>query len=185
VSGPDPDRANRPEEVVDLVDHEDRVIGTARKQTTQRDPTLIHREIAILIHDGERLLWQLRSAAKTVMPLTWDLACAGHVGAGDQPLAAAHRELHEELGLATQLRELERRLVRLPNETYFAYVYAGAFPAGASPRLDPDEVAEVQWCDEAGYRRWRAQGRRLNPLACELSEAFWADRWAIRPRAGP
>jgi len=179
VSASTPDRANMPEELLDLVDHNDRVIGTVRKGATERDPSLIHREVAILVHRGGRLLWQLRSAAKTVMPLTWDIACAGHVGSGDQPLAAAHRELLEELGLEIELAQLERRLVRQPSETYFAYVYAGALPATATPLLDADEVAAVEWCDEAGYRRWRTEGRRLSPLACELSEAFWAGRWPI------
>jgi hypothetical protein len=70
--------------------------------------------------------------------------------------------------------------VRQPSETYFAYVYAGALPTGASPLLDSDEVGAVEWCDEAGYRRWRSEGRRLSPLACDLSEAFWTGRWPIR-----
>ncbi len=174
-----PDRANMPEELLDLVDRHDRVIGTVRKRETERDPALIHREVAILIHRDRQLLWQQRSAAKTVMPLSWDLACAGHVGSGDQPFAAAHRELREELGLDIELQQLERRLVRQPTETYFAYIYAGALPAGAALTLDADEVAALEWCDEAGYRRWRAERRRLSPVACELSEAFWAGRWSI------
>jgi isopentenyldiphosphate isomerase len=171
------ERANAPQELLDLVDAEDRVIGTVLKGETERNPALIHREVAILIHRGEELLWQLRSAAKTVAPLTWDIACAGHVGAGDHPAAAATRELHEELGVQVELTALERRLVRQSSETYFAYVFAGALPAGTALTLDVDEVSAVQWCDEAGYRRWRAQGRPLTTVGCELSEAFWARRW--------
>jgi len=72
---------------------------------------------------------------------------------------------------------LERRLVRQGNETYFAYIYAGAAPDGREPVLDPDEVSAVEWCDEAEYRRWRASGRLMSSLACELSEAFWSGRW--------
>lgn len=181
VSSSRSDRANRPDELLDLVDERDRVIGTVRKGPTERDPSLYHREIAILIHRGHELLWQLRGSSKTVMPLTWDLACAGHVGAGDEPQAAAHRELREELGFDVELTALERRLVREPRETYFAYVFAGAAPNGLEPVLDPDEVAAVEWCDEAGYRRWRADGRTLGPVACELSEAFWAKRWRLHP----
>jgi len=179
-----PDTTNSPDELLDLVDAEDRVIGTVRKGDTERNPELVHREVAILLHRGGELLWQLRSPAKTVAPLTWDLACAGHVGAGDEPASAARRELLEELGVEVELRALERRLVRQPSETYFAYVFAGALPAGATVHADAGEVAAVEWCDEAGYRRWREDGRRLTHVACELSEAWWAGRWAPG-RGGP
>jgi isopentenyldiphosphate isomerase len=180
VTSPRADRANNPDELLDLVDEDDRVIGTVLKAATERDPGLMHREVAILIHRDDELLWQLRSDAKTVMPGTWDIACAGHVGAGDRPEAAAHRELLEELGFDVELVALERRLVRAPGETYFAYVFAGAAPDALEPVLDRDEVAEVQWCDERGYHRWRASGRPLSPVACELAEAFWAGCWTVR-----
>jgi isopentenyl-diphosphate Delta-isomerase len=179
VSGPASERANAPDELLALVDEHDLVIGTVPKGETERDPRLIHREIAILIHRGGELLWQLRSATKSVMPLTWDFASAGHVGAGEVPEAAAHRELREELGLDVVLVALERRLVRDSNETYFAYVFAGAAPDRFVPVIDPDEVAALEWCDESGYRRWRAAGRAVAPLAREVSEAFWAGRLAI------
>ena len=166
-------RRDEVDEIVDLVDADDRVIGTVRKVETDSDPSLIHREVAVLVHRGSELLWQLRSAGKVVMPLTWDVACAGHVHAGEAPLEAAHRELLEELGFDVELRELERRLVRAPRETYFAHVFAGAAPAGLEPALDPLEVEAVEWCDAEGYRRWVAQGRPLSPVAQALAEAFW------------
>lgn len=174
---PSAERANRPDELLDLVDQHDNVIGTVRKGLTERDPSLIHREIAVLIHRGGELLWQLRSAAKTVMPLTWDVACAGHLRAGDTPLAAAHRELAEELGFDVELVALERRLVRQPAETYFAHVYAGAAPPCLRPAIDTDEVESLEWCDEARFRDWVRDGRAISPVARELSEAFWAGRW--------
>ena len=173
------DRANRPDEVIDLVDEDDRAIGTVSKRATESDPRLRHREIAILIHRGGELLWQLRSAAKTVMPSTWDFACAGHVGAGEIPQAAAHRELREELGFDVALVPLARELVRAASETYFAYVFAGAAPVGLEPVIDADEVAALDWCDEAGYRKWLDDGRKIAPVAREFSEAYWAGRWSI------
>jgi len=173
-------RANNPEELLDRVDEDDRVIGTVRKGDTDGDPSLIHREIAVLLHRRGELLWQLRSAAKRVMPLTWDIACAGHVGAGDTPEAAAHRELREELGVSLELVWLERRLVRRPNETYVAHVYAAAAPGEFAPLLNADEVTAVEWWGQDAYRRARAEARLLSPVACELSEAFWAGRWGVR-----
>ncbi len=162
-----------PEETVDLVDGDDRVIGTVRKVDTDSDPSLIHREVAVLVHRDGELLWQLRSPRKAVMALTWDIACAGHVAAGEEPLAAAHRELREELGFDLELAVLERRLVRAPQETYFAHVFAGAAPSGLEPVLDADEVEAIEWCDAQAYRRWVAEGRRLSPVGRALAEAFW------------
>jgi isopentenyldiphosphate isomerase len=165
--------ADTPEEILDLVDADDRVIGTVRKSETDTDPSLIHREVAVLVHRDGELLWQLRSARKAVMALTWDVACAGHVSAGEDPRTAAHRELREELGFDVELTAVERRLVRAPNETYFAYVFAGAAPAGLEPVPDAHEVQAIEWCDAQGYRRWVAEGRRLSPVARALAEAFW------------
>jgi len=179
VSGTAADRANNPDEILDLVDEDDRVIGTVRKAATDTDPSLVHREVAILVHREGQLLWQLRSAAKTVMPLTWDVASAGHVGAGEAPEVAARRELREELGLDVAVVALERRLVRAPGETYFAHVFAAAAPGRVEPVIDADEVASIEWCDEAGYRRWQADGRPLSPVGRELAEAFWSGRWEV------
>jgi isopentenyl-diphosphate delta-isomerase len=162
------------EEIVDLVDGDDRVIGTVRKLDTDTDPSLIHREIAVLVHRDGELLWQLRSAAKTVLPLTWDVACAGHVHAGEDPLAAAHRELHEELGVALALEPAGRRLVRAASETYFAYIYTAAAPGELALHPDPAEVAALDWCDAGGCARWLAEGRAVAPAARALAEWFWS-----------
>jgi 8-oxo-dGTP pyrophosphatase MutT (NUDIX family) len=96
------------------------------------------------------------------------------VPAGVAPDQAAHQELREELGFDTELVFVERRLVRQPNETYFAYVYDGAAPPGCQPAINRDEVAAVQWCGRAGFAQWQAQGRAIGEVARELAEAFWA-----------
>lgn len=167
------DPTNQPDELLDLVDGEDRVIGTVRKGDANRDPRLVHREVAILIHRDGELLWQQRSWAKTVMPGVWDVACAGHVPAGATPEEAAHQELREELGFDTELAFVERRLVRQPNETYFAYVYTGVVPPGCEPVPNADEVRALQWCDRRGYLAWQTQGRLLGDVSRALAESFW------------
>jgi isopentenyldiphosphate isomerase len=168
------DRANEPDELLDLVDAADRPMGTVRKGVANADPRLHHREVAILIHRDAELLWQQRSWAKTVMPGVWDIACAGHVPAGVAPEAAAHQELREELGFDTELVFVERRLVKRPNETYFAYVYDGAAPSCCEPEINRDEVQAIEWCDRVGFTDWQKQGRAIGEVARDLAEAFWA-----------
>jgi isopentenyldiphosphate isomerase len=169
MTGPDSGR----DELLDLVDEHDRVLGTVAKSLANRDPALIHREVAVLIHHGERLLWQQRSTVKEVLPGMWDISCAGHVVAGERPETAAHRELAEELGFDTALRFAGRRLVRLSWESYIAHVFWGAAPPGVGPLLDPGEVAAIQWGDARDLARWQAEGRPLSPVAIELAERFW------------
>jgi 8-oxo-dGTP pyrophosphatase MutT (NUDIX family) len=60
---------------------------------------LIHRSVSVIVLTGEGALFQRRSLAKDSSPGCWDLACSGHVDAGESYRDAAVRELAEELGL--------------------------------------------------------------------------------------
>ncbi len=88
------------EELFDLVDREDHVIGKATRQQVHGNPDLIHRVIHILIFNsvGEWYL-QRRSWNKDTQPGKWDTAVGGHVDSGETYDAAAQREMEEELGI--------------------------------------------------------------------------------------
>ncbi len=101
-----PDSGRVKSERFPVVDEQDRVMGTASRQEVHGD-NLRHRAVHILIFNraGEVFL-QLRSRGKDRHPLRWDSSAAGHVDAGEEYDAAAHRELHEELGVTAQLERL-------------------------------------------------------------------------------
>ena len=66
-----------------------------------------HRTVHIWLSDGRgKLLLQQRSPQKDIHPFKWDVSCAGHVGAGEDPIGSAPRELHEELGLTVTAEQL-------------------------------------------------------------------------------
>ena len=90
--------AFNPDELFDIVDHDDRVIGQApRREVHARH--LLHRATHVLVHDPNgRLFLQRRSMAKDTFPGCWDSSCSGHLDAGEDYPAAARRELGEELG---------------------------------------------------------------------------------------
>jgi isopentenyldiphosphate isomerase len=88
------------EEVFDVVDEQDRVIGTAGRADVHGNPSLIHRVAHVLVTDRlERLFLQKRSDAKDVQPGKWDTSVGGHVDAQESYEAAAAREMREELGI--------------------------------------------------------------------------------------
>jgi isopentenyldiphosphate isomerase len=88
------------DELVDLVDEHDRVIG----QTTRREvrsQNLRHRGVGILCWNprGEVYVHQ-RTATKDVFPALYDMFVGGVVGAGEAYAPAAKREVAEELGIS-------------------------------------------------------------------------------------
>lgn len=88
------------DELLDLVNEKDEVIGEVWKSEAHRDPAKFHREVAIVVFNNKReVLLQQRSFKKSHDPGQWKITAAGHVGKGEKPEDAVKRELEEELGL--------------------------------------------------------------------------------------
>ena len=89
------------EEILDVVDSEDRIIGKAsRLQVHNKD--LMHRSAHILVFNSiGSLFLQMRSMNKDESPGLWDSSAAGHVESGEDYLSCAKRELKEELSLSS------------------------------------------------------------------------------------
>ena len=87
-------------EIFDLVDDEDRVIGRAGRDEVHGNPALLHRVVHVLVFDGRgRIFLQKRAEDKDVQPGRWDTSVGGHVDAGEERESAALRELTEELDI--------------------------------------------------------------------------------------
>lgn len=114
-----------PNEVFDLVDLDDRVIGQVRRGEAHHNPALIHRSVQILVFAGDgRVLIQRRSLAKDLYPGHYCASASGHVGSGEDYATTAERELSEELGISTPLTFLGKALIRSEPETEMAALYA-------------------------------------------------------------
>jgi len=109
---------DNPDELFDLVDEHDNVIGQVRRGDAHRDPALLHRSVQTLVFDGAgRVLLQLRSARKDLFPGCYCASASGHVIAGDTYEETARRELEEELGVTAPLEFLGKALVPSTVET--------------------------------------------------------------------
>jgi len=109
---------DNPDEVFDLVDEQDRVIGQVRRGDAHRNPALLHRSVQTLVFDSRgRVLLQLRSKWKDLFPGYYCASASGHVITGDTYQATAERELEEELGVSAPLTFLGKALVRSAFET--------------------------------------------------------------------
>lgn len=92
---------NGQEEFIEIVDKNGEIIGLAKRSEVHGNPSLIHRVVHVLVFNkrGELLL-QKRSINKDVAPGKWDTSVGGHIGVGEDLLAASKREMSEELGIS-------------------------------------------------------------------------------------
>ena len=168
------DKTNMSEEILDLVDENDNVIGEIGIGEANRNPAKIHREVAIFIFDDRnRVLLQQRSYQKSHDPGFWTIAASGHVTKGLTPVEAAHKELKEELGFDTDLKFIEKFRYNSPTESRFMSLFLGKY-SGEKIIPDPKEVAQAKFFSQdevdALIKSDALRGRKLESFV----RRFWA-----------
>jgi 8-oxo-dGTP pyrophosphatase MutT (NUDIX family) len=149
------------EEILDIVDEHDRVIGQApRGEAYARG--LRHRCAFILVRDAAgRVFVHRRTATKLVFPSMYDMFVGGVVGAGESYDDAALREAEEELGV----RGLPRPVPLFkflyegdgaPGPSWWSYVYEVRCDLPVEPQ--PEEIDWYAFLTdaelEAGLEVW-------------------------------
>jgi isopentenyl-diphosphate delta-isomerase len=142
-------RPANPDELFDVVDRDDRVVGQApRREVHARN--LLHRAVHVLVHDARgRIFLQRRSLAKDTFPGCWDSSCSGHLDAGEDYVTAARRELGEELGWHDAALPL-RPIVKLAASPETGHEFIEIFllgPVEGPFTLHPDEISEGRWIE--------------------------------------
>jgi 8-oxo-dGTP pyrophosphatase MutT (NUDIX family) len=167
------------DELVDVVDEQDRVLATVPR-TRIRAERLLHRVASVLVFrpDG-RLLVHQRTRTKDVFPGAFDCFVSGVVLAGEGYDHARDRELEEEMGIVgAPAVELFRHLYEGDDDRSWSAVFAITWGGGVVPQAS--EIAWHAWEPLAGVlrraaeptfvpdgrevlRRWLDEGGRLPP----------------------
>ncbi|MFE2330314.1 NUDIX hydrolase [Streptomyces sp. NPDC059385] len=130
------------DEVLDVVDRDDRVVGRARRGEVYAEG-LIHRCVFVLARDAEgRIFVHRRTASKLVFPSYYDMFVGGVLGAGESYAQAALREAEEELGVSglPQPEPLFKFLYEGPGGAWWSYVHEVRCAAAVRP-----QESEVAW----------------------------------------
>ena len=143
------------DELVDVLSDDGGVVRQATRREV-RHGNLLHRSVYILVFNSEgQLFVHQRTATKDVYPSHWDVAVGGVLGAGEDPLAGARRELQEELGVQTDtLRQLFTFRYQEPHNRVIGVVFSCTWDGPVA--LQPAEIVRGEWLDlEAVIERSR------------------------------
>ena len=134
------------EELFEIVNENNEVIGTALRSECHGNPNLCHRtaHVIVLNNNGDMLL-QKRAVSKDIQPGKWDTAVGGHLALGETFEQAAVREMNEELGISedqslTFLFYMKiRNKIESENVAVFSTVYNGPF------KIQKSEIDEIKF----------------------------------------
>ena len=142
------------EEIFDVVNERDQVIGRATRQNVHQRG-LMHRAIHVLVFNSlGQVFLQQRSTKKDRQPGLWDSSVSGHLDSGEEYDACAMRELQEEIGL--KLSAPPQRLFKLVAcaETDQEHVWVYRCEAEGPFALNPEEIQAGGWFAPDKVSQW-------------------------------
>lgn len=124
-----------------------------------RAENLRHGATAVVVLDpAGRVYVHRRTDTKDVYPGRYDVAAGGVLLAGEDPLAAARREVAEELGVTSELAPIGEGDYADDQTRYHAFLYVTVWDGPV--RHQPEEVASGEWME-------------LGDLLARLSDPAW------------
>ena len=146
--------AQSADEIFDVVDERDEVIGQERRGEVHRRG-LRHRAVHVLVfNQAGRVFLQKRSQGKDTFPGAWDSSASGHLDTGETYDASALREVREELGwqLASEPERLFKIEACAATGQEFVWIYRGQ--AEGPFTLHPAEIETGGWFTLEEIERW-------------------------------
>jgi len=141
------------EELIDILTDDLTVIKTCLKSEAHKNGWL-HPTVHIWFYtDKGDILIQKRAKNKSSFPHLWDVSVAGHIGAGEDIIISAMREIKEEIGLAVGSNKLnkigvfrekfEHGIGHIDNEIHHIYLCALETDISALS-IQKEELSEIQ-----------------------------------------
>lgn len=134
------------DELLDIVDAQDQVIGQCWRSEYDLKPGYTIRAVNAFIQNDKGQLWiPRRTATKKSLPLALDMSISGCVSSGESYEVAFAREAQEEVNIdvATTPYELMAYLTPADGVKFFMKVYR--IHMNEAPQYNPDDFCEYYW----------------------------------------
>lgn len=138
------------DELLDLVDRDDHVIGTINRmdyrQLFSGKIGYIRAADMFILNSKGQIYTPIRTSDKTIAPNGLDYSVGGHVGSGENYLSTIIREAKEELNLNISGEEIEQIAKTISDELrYIRCIYL--MRSDKTPRLNPKDFVSAEWLD--------------------------------------
>ncbi len=136
------------DEILDLVDADDNVIGTINRKDSSRlleeNLGYIRASELFMLNDEGKLWIPVRTATKTIAPNGYDYSAAGHVESGDNYIDTIIRETKEEINLDISADQIELvAKMRSDEVKYFRSICL--LRSNITPEYNTDDFVGAEW----------------------------------------
>lgn len=145
------------DELIDILTPQGKQTGKTALKSEAHKNGWFHATAHIWLFTADRkILLQKRALTKKVFPGIWDISVAGHIGAGEEILDGAKREVFEEIGLILEDKNLIKIGTRIhqvvhkngiqDNEHHHVFIAELKTPI-YELTMQPEEVADLKLWD--------------------------------------
>lgn len=145
------------DELIDILTPDGELIGQTALKSEAHKNGWFHQTVHIWLFTADKkILLQKRALTKKVFPGLWDISVAGHIGAGEEILASAQREVFEEIGLeleekdfikiGTRIHQVKHENGIQDNEHHHVFIAELKVPV-SELTIQEEEVADIKLFD--------------------------------------
>ena len=145
------------DELIDILTPEGKSTGKTALKSEAHKNGWFHATAHIWFFTSDKkILLQKRALTKKVFPGIWDISVAGHIGAGEEVLEGAKREVFEEIGLiledkdfikiGTRIHQVNHENGIQDNEHHHVFIAELKTPI-SKLTMQPEEVAGLELWD--------------------------------------
>ena len=148
---------DEPDELLDLVDQQDQVVGTVTREEVQEQllalPGFVRASSCFIVNSLGQIFVPRRAPHKKVAPNGFDFSVGEHVKSGETYEQAIVRGFREELGMIINFNELRRigivNLRSLQMLPYFESLFV--YHNNATPDYNKGDFVSHEWLDPAEF----------------------------------
>ncbi len=145
------------DQLVVLVDSNDKELGTEEKMKAHMNGGKLHRALSVFVFNdkGETML-QRRAMSKYHTQGKWSNTCCSHQKPGESTIDAAHRRLKEEMGFDCEMHEefnfpYEAEVGNGLTEQEYDHIVFGRYDKAPNP--NKSEVMDWRWISISNLKK--------------------------------